>query len=80
MNGLGILRLGESFETLVLGGVEVPSEFSSHCKKLILNHAVHIIVVDTLDHEPKKDQHLVYMDPETQRHKDVLFLGWFWWG
>jgi hypothetical protein len=52
LDGLGVLRLGQALEALVLGGVEVTREVTGHGEELVLDHAIHVVMVDALDHEP----------------------------
>ncbi len=52
LDGLGIVRIGQTLEALILGGVEVPGEFAGYGQELVLNHAILVVVVDTFYHGP----------------------------
>jgi hypothetical protein len=52
LDGLGVLGLDQTLETLVLGSVQVARELPGHSEKLILDHAIHVVIVDASDHQP----------------------------
>lgn len=52
LDGLGIVRIGQTLEALILGGVEVPGEFAGYGQELVLNHAILVVIVDTFYHKP----------------------------
>jgi len=51
---LGVAGACECLQPMVLGRVKMFCEITSHGEKLVFDHAISIIVVDSLNHKPSK--------------------------